>query len=162
MPDPVDQMLPRTGVGYVTYKPDATRYGTAFTLNFITQLAMRWHQKHPAGPRLQIGDLSPKGGGACPNGRKDAKGSPLFHKSHRGGVDFDVQIIRGDGKEAVRSVEISDPSTHAGTQELVDLIETLGAHNLVFIFTAKTEALRGEHIRMEREHTYHLHVRLKH
>lgn len=109
---------------------------------------------------LQIGDLSPKGGGPCPNGRRDAQGNPLFHKSHRGGVDFDVQIIRADRRELFRSVQISDPSTHGPTQILVTLIEEQARGHLRFIFTAGTRFLKGAHLQYEAEHTYHLHVRL--
>jgi hypothetical protein len=119
-----------------------------------------WLAANPGGPRLQIGDLSPKGGGPCPNGRRDAQGNPLFHKSHRGGIDFDVQIIRADRKELFRSVQISDPSTHGPTQILVTLIEEQGRGHLRFIFTAGTRFLKGAHLQYEAEPTYHLHVRL--
>lgn len=157
----VDQLLPKNGVGYIGYKSDATRYGTAFTVNFIKQLAVEWLAKRPQGPRLQIGDLSPMGGGPCPNGGKDGQGNPTFHKSHAGGWDFDVQIIREDCKELVRSIKITDPSTHAPTQELVTLIETLADKHLKFIFTAAPDKIHGAHVRLEKEHMYHLHVRLR-
>jgi hypothetical protein len=157
---PVDVLLPAFGGGYIARKSDATRYGTAFTIAFIARLGARWLAANPGGPRLQIGDLSPKGGGPCPNGRRDAQGNPLFHKSHRGGVDFDVQIIRADRKELFRSIQISDPSTHGPTQGLVTLIEELARGHLRFIFTAGTRFLKGAHLQYEAEHTYHLHVRL--
>jgi murein endopeptidase len=156
----VETLLPKAGVGYLGYKSDATRYGTESTVRFITQLAIRWSQVHAQGPRLQIGDLSPKGGGPCPNGGKDKNGLPTYHKSHRGGRDFDVQIIRGDGKEGVRTVRISDPSTHAPTQELVTLIHDLARANLKLILTAGTAYLRGAKVVLDVDHTYHLHVRL--
>jgi hypothetical protein len=159
--EPVETLLPGSGIGFLARKSDATRYGTAFTIGFIIRLGAQWRALNPTGPRLQIGDLSPKGGGPCPNGRRDAQGNPLFHKSHRGGADFDVQIIRADRKELFRSVQISDPSTHQSTQGLVNLIEQLGRGHLRFIFTAGPNVLKGPHLQYEAEHTYHLHVRLR-
>lgn len=162
MAEPVDQLLPSSGIGFIARKSEATRYGTKFTIDFIKRLGVEWAAVRPQGPRLQIGDLSPRGGGPCPNGRKDAHGQPLFHKSHAGGMDFDVQIIRADCQETYRTAQISDPTTHAGTQQLIDLIEKLaGDEHLVFIFTAAKKALKGKHVTLEKEHTYHLHVRLQ-
>ena len=161
MAQPCDQLLPQVGTGYRGYKSDATRYGTAFTVNFIRQLGVEWHTLKPQGPRLLIGDLSPKGGGKCPNGGKDAKGNPTFHKSHDGGWDFDVQLIRADAKELVRSVKITDNNFDVGpTQELVTLMHKLIDQHIRFIFTAAPEKLTGRAIRPEKEHVYHLHVRL--
>jgi hypothetical protein len=77
---------------------------------------MDWHALKPSGPRLLIGDVSPKGGGQCPNGGKDATRHPTFHKSHNGGWDFDVQLVRADRQKLVRSVKITlfdaSPVTH--------------------------------------------------
>jgi murein endopeptidase len=161
MPNEVDVLLPKNGVGFVSRKTEATRWGTAFTIDFIIRLGAAWQRTRAGGPRLQIGDLSPKGGGPCPTGAKDSQGNPLHHKSHRDGVDFDVQIIRSDGQELFRSVQISDPSTHKPTQDLVDLIENLGGDHVEKIFTAGNKVLKGPHIRMEKDHTFHLHVRLR-
>jgi hypothetical protein len=75
-------------------------------------------------------------------------------------MDFDVQIIRADGVELYRSIQISDPSTHAPTQLLVDSIEELGLSRIKLILTAAAHVLRGPHVRLDVEHTFHLHVRL--
>jgi hypothetical protein len=158
---PVDQLLPKNGIGFTGYKTDKTRYGTASTVNFIKRLGVEWLAKRPQGPRLQIGDISPLGGGPCPNGGKDAQGKPTFHKSHAGGRDFDVQLVRADGRELVRSVKIIDASFDVGpTQQLVTMIEELTDGNLKYIFTASPEKLTGKHVTMEKEHVFHLHVRL--
>jgi murein endopeptidase len=161
MAQPCDQLLPQFGTGYRGYKSDNTRYGTAFTVNLILQLGVEWHALKPTGPRLLIGDISPKGGGQCPNGGKDARGNPTFHKSHNGGWDFDVQLVRADGQELVRSVKITDSKFDIGpTQQLVTLLEKLAKGHIRFIFTAEPKKLAGEHVHLEKEHVYHLHVRL--
>jgi murein endopeptidase len=137
------------------------RWRTPFTVSFIQQLAGAWHSWKPDGPRLLIGDISPKGGGKCPNGGKDRQGNPTYHKSHNGGWDFDVQLVRADGKELVRSVKITDESFDAGpTQKLVTLMHELVAPHLKFIFTAAPQKLQGRAIHMEADHVFHLHVRL--
>lgn len=156
-----DRLLPAFGTGYRGYKTDATRYGTPFTVNFIQQLATEWQALKPQGPRLLIGDISPKGGGPCPNGAKDNQGKPTFHKSHKGGWDFDVQLVRADAKELVRSVKITDKDFDIGpTQQLVTLMHRLVDKHLKFIFTAAPDKLQGRAVHMEREHVFHLHVRL--
>ncbi len=161
MAQPCDQFLPRFGTGYRGYKGDETRFGTAFTVNFILQLGMEWHALKPQGPRLLVGDISPKGGGKCPNGARDAKGNPTFHKSHDGGWDFDIQLVRADGQELVRSVKIIDSTFDVGpTQQLVTLLEKLAEKHIRFIFTAAPNKLNGQHVRLEKEHVYHIHVRL--
>ena len=89
----------------------------------------------------------------------------MYHKSHDKGVDFDVQLIRGDGRELKRSVTIFDPSCHEPTQRLVTLIEELGkepAFSAVkLILTAGDKILKGQRIWPDRHHVHHLHIRLE-
>ena len=168
----IETQLPQDGQGFRRYKSTITAWGRWYTVQFIQRLSKAWIEAHPGGPRLQIGDISIKGGGRCPNGRHTNDGQPLYHKSHDKGIDFDVQIIRGDGREGVRSVTIDDPSTHPLTRQLVQLICALapdGAGDgvkLEKILTANPSVLVGEgvnpkQIRLEKTHRYHLHVRLK-
>ena len=73
----------------------------------------------------------------------------------------DVQLVRADDQEMVRRVKITDAKFDVGpTQELVTLLEKLAKDHIRFIFTAEPKKLAGEHVHLEKEHVYHLHVRL--
>ena len=47
----VETHLPKSGEGYVGYKPDKTRWGTAATVRFVVGLAAEWKAHNSAGPR---------------------------------------------------------------------------------------------------------------
>lgn len=161
--DAIETSLPPFGLGFMSYKKtNATQYGTASTIDFIIKLGQAWYFEHLAGPRLMIGDISIKGGGPCPNGRKDASGNPLHHKSHREGRDFDVQIIRADGLEKARSVTVANRSAIAPTQQLIDAILAVSPGAVEMILTAGKQQFKRSHVvRYDKDHIYHLHVRLR-
>ena len=156
--------LPRQGVGFKAYKTQQTQYGYKQTIDFIEDVAHRWSQRYPNGPRLLIGDLAVEGGGRTPK----QWGYPErgYHLSHGSGLDFDVQIIRTDGIESPRSVQVTDqePSKYdrSRTLELVRIMHELGANSLKMILSAD-RALNTpftQKVRYDGTHTYHLHVRL--
>lgn len=156
--------LPRQGVGFKSYKSQETQYGYRQTVDFIEDLALNWFHLYPKGPRLLIGDLAVVGGGRTPK----EWGHPErgYHLSHGSGLDFDVQIIRTDGVEKPRSVQVTDkePSLYdrSRTLELVKIIHELGADYLKMVLSAD-RALNTpltQKVRYDGTHTYHLHVRL--
>jgi len=85
-----------------------------------------------------------------------------YHKSHGSGRDFDVQIIRTDGKEAPRSITVKSALyDQARTQVLVDILHSVGGARLDMIGVTPESGLTGERLKNWSDHVYHLHVRLK-
>lgn len=79
-----------------------------------------------------------------------------YHKSHRRGVDFDVQIIRTDDVEAARSAQVGQAKyDKTRTAELIQLFRELGDVQMVLF---ADDSISG--VRKDKHHTYHFHVRL--
>ena len=81
------------------------------------------------------------------------------HKSHDKGLDVDILIIRKDHKEGRSDIADATYSREL-TQKLVDLIHATAGNDLEFVFTADTN-LRGSKVKTEKDHTHHVHVRLR-
>jgi hypothetical protein len=58
-------------------------------------------------------------------------------------------------------VKVTDADFDVGpTQELVTLMHSLIDRSIKFIFTAAPKRLEGRAVTLEKEHVFHLHVRL--
>ncbi|HEX7176012.1 MAG TPA: penicillin-insensitive murein endopeptidase [Pyrinomonadaceae bacterium] len=111
-PTRIDTVLPSEGRGFTTYRRSpggADQFGRASTIRAITDVAETWSTRHAA-PRLQIGDISRRGGGRL---------EP--HDSHQRGVDVDMRPIRNDGREQPVRFDQAGYS-HELTKELCQLI----------------------------------------
>jgi hypothetical protein len=153
----INVALPREGTGFRSYKTQNTQYGYPQTVEFIMKLGAQWAKANPQGPRLLIGDLSIKGGGATP--KQWGKPEAGYHKSHGSGLDFDVQVIRTDNIEDPRSVSVRDALyDRRRTQNLVNVVREVAGKCFGLILSADSQ-LKGIHV--DDTHVYHLHVRLR-
>ncbi len=92
--------LPASGVGFYTYNPASQtppggaerRWGHDLLVREIVDLGRWWARRHPAGPRLGVGDLSRPSGGPF-------HGPVVGHVSHQNGLDVDIRLVRADGSE---------------------------------------------------------------
>lgn len=146
-PDRIDTVLPAEGRGFITYRREpggADQVGRAATIRGIMEVAEAWSAAH-ASPRLQIGDISRRGGGPFPP-----------HKSHKLGVDVDVRPITKNGNEEPVNIHLANYS-HELTRELCELIRGKIAGVRIFfndprlITLGLAQRLAG--------HDDHLHVR---
>jgi peptidoglycan hydrolase-like protein with peptidoglycan-binding domain len=99
----IDFVLPISGEGYTTYNREqngADQFGLESTINAIIALSRKWFFLHPE-VRLQIGDISRKGGGRFPP-----------HASHKNGRDVDVRPIRKDNRMDAVSVGEAQYDSH--------------------------------------------------
>ena len=80
------------GLHYIVKRPD-NAWGTPHTIRRIQDAVRSYHDKAgPGGPKIHIGDISRKGGGAFPP-----------HLSHRHGRDVDVGfVLTGDEADETR------------------------------------------------------------
>lgn len=118
---PVQTKLPADAPGiFAYYTPDRT-WGTAETIAALVEIGRIWSLRHDR-PRVGIGDISQRGGGAISG-----------HASHRLGVDIDLRAIRKDGSEG-RLLWTDALYSRALTQELVDLFHVTGKAALKLIF----------------------------
>jgi peptidoglycan hydrolase-like protein with peptidoglycan-binding domain len=136
--------LPSAGAGAYSYSPPANQYGRPETVRAIQVIGAAWRRAHPGGPRVGVGDLSVRGGGAMPG-----------HVGHRTGLEVDLRPVRGDGREAPVTY-LSPAYSRALTQELVDLIHRNGILRVRTILF-NDPAVRG--VQAFRGHDNHLHVR---
>ena len=143
----VDTVLPAEGKGFTTYRREpggADQFGRASTIRAILALGEAWAEKG-ARPRIQIGDISRRGGGPM---------AP--HKSHQKGVDVDMRPIRNDGLEA--GVRWDSPLySRTLTRELAQMIRANNPGVKIF-FNDKTLIAEGltHHLA---KHDDHFHVR---
>ncbi|MDQ3803975.1 MAG: penicillin-insensitive murein endopeptidase [Acidobacteriota bacterium] len=147
-PTRIDTVLPESGRGFTTYRREpggADQFGRAATIRNIQTLGEAWAVRRPAGPRLQFGDISRRGGGPFPP-----------HAAHQSGIEVDIRPITNNGRE--EACDINSPSySHELTKELVLLIRELFAGARIFFNDRQlvkanlTTALGG--------HDNHLHVR---
>jgi peptidoglycan hydrolase-like protein with peptidoglycan-binding domain len=145
----IDFVLPPEGEGFTTYSREpngADQFGTQLTINAIVALAKKWFFLHPE-VRLQIGDISRKGGGAFPP-----------HASHRKGIDADFRPIRKDNRMDPISVgEVEYDSIR--TEEFVKLVLT--RHPNATIFFNDSRLINKGLTKHAAGHHNHLHVRFQ-
>ena len=140
----VSALLPSPGPGYYSHKPAANRYGRPETIRALQTIGAAWQRANPRGPRIGVGDISYRGGGPMRG-----------HVSHQKGVDVDLHLVRGDGREEPVTYHMATYS-RALTQQLVDLIHGNGVLRVQYIFF-NDPAVRG--VRRWPNHDNHLHVR---
>lgn len=150
----VTAQLPVSGPGYVSYyatdsrgrlddPPGYHRYAIPEVIAALQSIAAQWLRAHPRGPRLQIGDLSLRGGGPTPR-----------HGAHQMGLEADIRPPRRDGQEAPATFR--DPNySRELTQELVNLIRGNPLLRVRVILFNDT-AVRG--VQGYAGHDNHLHV----
>lgn len=146
-------VLPPEGPGFYTYNPvtqtrpnlPGRRTATATMVRDLIDLGEWWAGRHPAGPRLGIGDLSQTSGGAFE-----------LHASHRNGTDADIRLPRRDGVEGPADPSIYDRGM---TQEVVDWWVRRGVQ---FIFYGPHLSVSGPagEVEVWPNHDDHLHVRI--
>ena len=143
----VDTPLPPEGRGFTTYRRSpggADQFGRASTIRALIALGDAWAGLHDR-PRVQIGDISRRGGGPFPP-----------HGAHQRGNEADIRPMRNDNLEA--AVRRDSPSySRALTRELVRLIR---ANNPGVVIFFNDPALISEGLtRRLVNHDDHLHVR---
>jgi murein endopeptidase len=118
--------------------------GRAATIRGVMEIAEAWAAANSS-PRLQIGDISRRGGGQFPP-----------HKSHKLGVDVDIRPITKNGNEEPVNIHLANYS-HERTRALCELIrQTITGVRIFFndprlINLGLAQRLAG--------HDDHLHVR---
>jgi Penicillin-insensitive murein endopeptidase/Putative peptidoglycan binding domain len=141
----VNTQLPSSGPGYYGYYSQSRKYGLPETIQALQAIGAAWQRAYPQGPRIGIGDISLRGGGPISG-----------HKSHRLGVDIDIQPMRNDGLEQ-RVRRFDREYSRSLTQELINLIHANGILGVSYIFFNDPD-VRG--VSCEPNHDNHLHVRL--
>jgi murein endopeptidase len=121
--------LPAEGRAYFTWDPvlkrqpdrDWRRWGTDDLVRTTLGVLREFRARHPAAPRVGVGDLSlPEGGYFGP----EVSGG-IGHGTHQNGLDVDVYYPRLDRRE--RPPRTPDQVDVALAQELVDLFVAAGA-----------------------------------
>ncbi len=145
----VNTPLPRTSDGLHPTKAQSKQYGLPETIAALTSIGATWHKSHPTGPKIQISDISRRGGG---------KLAP--HGSHRMGIDVDIRFMRTDGKMRAVNPLIKSQKRFfdkALTQELVDVIRANTVLNAHLIMVNKRIDLSN--VDGDNDHNNHMHVR---
>jgi peptidoglycan hydrolase-like protein with peptidoglycan-binding domain len=143
----IDTVLPSEGRGFTTYRREpggADQFGRASTIRALIALGEAWAARHER-PRIQVGDISRRGGGPMPP-----------HASHQRGVDADLRPMMRDGRE--EAVQWNNPLySRELTRELVQLIR---ANNPGATVLFNDPRLIAEGLtRRAGGHDNHLHVR---
>lgn len=143
----VDTLLPPVGRGFTTYRRSpggADQFGRASTIRALIALGDAWAGRHDR-PRVQIGDISRRGGGPFPP-----------HAAHQRGNEADIRPMRNDNLEApVRWDSLA--YSHTLTRELVQLIR---ANNPGVVIFFNDPALISERLTQRLVgHDDHLHLR---
>ena len=145
----INVLLPANDKGYTTYNNDGNdHYGTAHTIKALQTISAKWNETHPES-KLQIGDISKKGGGHL---------AP--HGSHRKGIDADIRPFRKDGKLAPLNA-VADPQNfdRDKTREFIKLVKKLYP-NTVILFNDKQLINEGL-TKKWKGHDNHLHIHFK-
>lgn len=123
------------------------RWGTDELVRSLLRVIRVYSRRHPAAPRLGIGDLSLRHGG--PFGPK--------HATHQNGLDADVYYPRRDRRE--RPPKRADQIDHRLAQELLDLFVRAGAE---VVYVGPNTGLKGPSgvVQVLWNHDNHLHVRI--
>lgn len=143
----IDTVLPSEGRGFTTYRREpggADQFGRASTIRALIALGEAWAQRRDR-PRIQVGDISRRGGGPMPP-----------HASHQRGIDADLRPMMQNGLEA--AVQWNSPLySRELTRELVQLIRATNPGATIFFNDPRLIA-EGLTRRMA-GHDNHLHVR---
>jgi len=153
-------------------------FGTAKTVRLLHAVVERYKHEHRQGPKVLIGDISKKGGGALSS-----------HLSHRTGLDVDVgYVLRGAASSRTRFAKATRDTLDLGrtwslvksfldTQEVLYIFMDYGLQKALYEYarehgTATTELDelfqyphgRGQNhgiVRHWRNHSDHFHVRFR-
>ena len=143
----IDTVLPSEGPGFTHYRREpggADQFGRAATIRMLMAVGEAWAALGQR-PRVQIGDISRRGGGPMPP-----------HAAHQRGVEADIRPVRNDGRE--EPVRFDDPRySRELTRELVQVIRRLNPGVTIFFNDPRlvSEGLTRKLVR----HDDHLHVR---
>ena len=122
-------------------------------MRIVLRVARAYHARHPAKPRIAVGDLSrPHGGNFGP------QFGYIGHVSHQNGLDVDVYYPRADGRE--RAPRYASQIDRKLSQELVDRFLAAGAAT---IFVGPNTDLTGPAgvVQQLANHDNHMHVRIR-
>jgi murein endopeptidase len=153
--------LPAEGRFFFTWDPilkrqpnrDWRRWATDDLIRTTLRTLREFSRRHPAAPRVGVGDLSLRRGGYF----GPEVGGGIGHGTHQNGLDVDVYYPRLDGREepplAVREVDV------ALAQDLVDMFVEAGAST---IYVGPNLPLTGPAgvVTPLVNHDNHLHVRI--
>ena len=147
--------LPVEGPDWVTWNPVADRvpnkphrlYGNDRAIRKLLAVMAAYREANPDAPRVVVGDISFRGGGAME-----------LHRSHQNGLDVDVYYPRRDG--ALRAPTTTGQVDRALAQDLLDRFVAAGAQ---IVFVGFATDLRGprEVVQPYPNHEDHMHVRFR-
>lgn len=140
----VSTPMPESGPGFVTKKPHTARYGIPETIKALMWIGAEWGRRHPD-VTFMVRDISRLGGGQFGK-----------HKSHRIGLDADVQLWK-DGKK-INVTAPGYPALRRYVQDLVDIIESNPVLP-VKVIGFMDSRLKSRTVRQWKGHLQHLHVR---
>jgi murein endopeptidase len=145
--------LPHAGADWVTWNPNADSvpnlrhrlYGNERTIRAILSVVSAYRVANPEAPRVVIGDISLRGGGAMDQ-----------HVSHQNGLDVDVYYPRRD-----RSLSAPNTVSQIDRGLAQDLVGRFVAAGAQVIFVGYQTGLRGPSgvVVPYPNHENHMHVR---
>ena len=145
--------LPIEGPDWVTWNPNTDSrpnlprrlYGHERTIRTVIEVLAAYRDAHPKAPRVVVGDISLRDGGAMDQ-----------HVSHQNGLDVDVYYPRRDGW--LQAPTATAQIDHRLSQLLVDGFVAAGASK---IFVGYATGLRGpgDVVIPYPNHENHMHVR---
>jgi RHS repeat-associated protein len=119
----VSTQLPTSGAGFVSYGPEANKFGRTSVVVSLQDFAAVWNQAHPNHP-INIGDIALRGGYGDHN-RHPKSG-------HKGGGHVDIRPMTNEGGTA-RTTYKSSNYNRALTDELVQSLKQIpGVKSIVF------------------------------
>jgi|GEM_PF-5207603 len=147
----IDAVLPRAGFGYCSSKPVSHRWGLPETIQALESIGIDWYWLFPGGPRIRIGDVARRGGGA--------PGSFSPHKSHHLGLDVDIGLMRSDTHERTVNFKTNPKKySQSRTQKLVDILRKNSVLKVADIFF-DDPGVKGVRKIESSPHNNHMHVR---
>ncbi|MGQ0773557.1 MAG: penicillin-insensitive murein endopeptidase [Pseudonocardiales bacterium] len=139
----VSTPIPPSGPGFTT-SGTRVKYGIPETIDALMWIGAEWGRRHPD-VTFMVRDISRLGGG---------KQAP--HKSHRIGLDADVQLLKDGKKMDVTGRDY--PAFQPYVQDLVNIIESNPVLP-VKVIGIKDPLLKGRTVSQWDGHVRHLHVR---
>jgi len=120
---------------FKTYSGASSQWGTPAAIDYLVRVTTKWANLHPQAT-ISVGDISLKNGGPMDG-----------HKSHRRGVDIDIDIPG--------TTDSPYPNTPL-TQELVDLFKNEGAAKIFY----NDPNINRSFVKVVPGHHNHVHIRV--
>lgn len=153
--------LPEEGIGYYHFYGTDGRFtdnwGTLNLVRIIEEVGLEWNQRHPDGPRIGVGDMSLRTGGAFPP-----------HSSHQNGMDVDVRYVRNNRLESQYAFSTDDDPDPQGysqamTQELLEIFCESGEIDRIYVDPHANLTVQDCNLIVDntRGHYHHFHLRIQ-